>query len=45
MPSGRERPVAKQMKCWEILKKNYSLVENEAYFGQNSTPLLILKRK
>ena len=45
MPSGRERPVAKQMKCWELLKANYKLVENEAYFGQNSTPLLILKRK
>ena len=45
MPSGRERPIEKQMKCWEILKENYRLVESEAYFGQNSTPLLILKRK
>ena len=45
MPIGRERPIEKQMKCWEILKEKYNLVENEAYFGQNSTPLLILKRK
>ena len=45
MPVGRERTVEKQMKCWEILKEKYSLVGNEAYFGQNSTPLLILKRK
>ena len=45
MPSGRERAVEKQMRCWELLKKNYKLVESEAYFGQNSTPLLILKRK
>ena len=45
MPSGRERSVAKQMKCWEILKENYRRVDSEAYFGQNSTPLLILKRK
>lgn len=45
MPSGTERSVEKQMKCWELLKENYKLVEKEAYFGQNSTPLLILKRK
>ena len=45
MPRGTERSVEKQMRCWELLKKNYSLVAKEPYFGQNSTPLLILKRK
>jgi len=45
MPKGTERPIDKQMKCWELLKENYKLEDRIPYFGQNSTTLLILKRK
>lgn len=45
MPSGTERPAADQIRYWELLKKSYDLVDREQAFGQNATPLLILKRK
>ena len=44
-PSCIERPVSKQVEYWGLLKKNYELVRREESFGQNSTPLLILKKK
>ena len=45
MPKGVERSVEKQMACFTLLKKNYSLVDREEWFGQNGTTLLILKHK
>ena len=45
MPVGTERPIGDQMRYWELLKKKYALADREESFGQNSTPLLILKRK
>ena len=45
MPSGRERPIGDQIKYWELLKKSYEHVDTEEAFGQNSTPLLMLKHK
>ena len=45
MPAGTERPIGDQMRYWELLKKKYALADREDAFGQNSTPLLILKRK
>ena len=45
MPVGTERPIGEQIHYWELLKKRYSLVWREEAFGQNATPLLILKRK
>ena len=44
-PSCRERPVPKQIEYWGLLKKNYEMIRREEAFGQNATPLLILKRK
>ena len=44
-PVCRERSMDLQMEYWSILKRNYKLVEREEAFGQNATPLLILKRK
>ena len=44
-PRCDERPVAVQMDWWALLKKNFALVDREEAFGQNATPLLILKRK
>ena len=44
-PSCAERPVSKQVEFWTLLKKNYEMVRREEAFGQNATPLLILKRK
>ena len=44
-PVCSERPIEKQMEYWHLLKKNYKLVDREEAFGQNATPLLILKRK
>ena len=45
MPSGKERPISDQIKYWELLKKSYDLADREDSFGQNATPLLILKRR
>ena len=44
-PVCQERSMDLQMEYWSILKRNYKLVEREDAFGQNATPLLILKRK
>lgn len=44
-PKCGERPVDRQMEFWKILKRNYTLVSREEQFGQNATPLLILRRK
>ncbi len=44
-PKCGERPVEKQMEYWNLLKKDYELVSKEDNFGQNSTTLLILKKK
>ena len=44
-PVCTERPVEQQMEYWCLLKDRYRLVEREEDFGQNSTTLLILKRK
>jgi branched-subunit amino acid transport protein len=43
-PSCVERDIKEQIEFWEILKKRYKLVSRKDRFGQNSTPLLILKR-
>ena len=45
MPVGSERPIGDQMRYWEHLKKKYTLAHREEAFGQNSTPLLILRRR
>ena len=44
-PKCDERPVVQQLDFWTCLKKNFGLVGREEAFGQNATPLLILKRK
>lgn len=44
-PKCDERPIEQQMEFWGLLKRNYEMVLKEDSFGQNSTPLLILKRK
>jgi hypothetical protein len=45
MPSGRERSISDQLRYWKLLKARYDMVDREDAFGQNSTPLIILKRK
>lgn len=44
-PRCDERPVDQQMEYWDILRRRYDFVVREDDFGQNATPLLILKRK
>ena len=44
-PVCDERPVEQQMEYWGLLKKDYELVSRVEAFGQNSTTLLILRRK
>ena len=44
-PKCDERPVVQQLDFWTLLKKNFELVGREESFGQNATPLLLLKRK
>lgn len=44
-PSCRRVDPARQIEYWNLLKSNYDLVAKEDNFGQNATPLLILKRK
>lgn len=44
-PKCDERPWDQQREYWRILKSRYDLVMREDAFGQNATPLLILKRK
>ena len=45
MPSGRERSITDQLRYWKLLKARYELVDREDAFGQNATPLIILRRK
>lgn len=44
-PSCNERSVATQLKYWALLGETYEPAFREESFGQNSTPLLVLKRK
>jgi hypothetical protein len=44
-PRCGERPIARQLEFWTILKKRYDIVMREERFGQNATPLLVLRLK
>ena len=44
-PRCDARPMDRQMEYWDILRRRYEFVVREDDFGQNATPLLILKRK
>jgi len=44
-PVCNERPIDQQLDYFQLLKKNYGVVERVANFGQNATTLLILERK
>ena len=44
-PRCDERPMDRQLEYWNILHRRYEFVVREDDFGQNATPLLILKRK
>lgn len=44
-PICNERAPDQQLAYWKLLKENYRLVAKEEAFGQNATPLLILKKK
>lgn len=44
-PVCGERPLARQMEYWSILKQRYALVGRTEMFGQNATTLILLKRK
>lgn len=44
-PVCNERPVARQVKMWKAVNRHYSVIDEEAHFGQNATHLRILKRK
>ena len=44
-PRCDERPLEKQMEYWNLLRDRYEFVIREDDFGQNATPLLILKKK
>ena len=45
VPSCRERDFDTQMKYWQLVSKHYDRVACVENFGQNSTPLMILRRK
>lgn len=45
VPECTETPIGRQMEFWKILERRYELVFREEAFGQNATPLLVLKRK
>ena len=45
MPSGKERSVVDQLRYWKLLKLKYEMAWREDAFGQNATPLIVLKRK
>ena len=44
-PRCDERPMRQQLEYWDLLRRRYEFVLREDDFGQNATPLLILKRK
>jgi len=44
-PACGMRPIEQQMSYWGLLKKSFELTDRVEAFGQNATPLLILKRK
>ena len=44
-PACTERPVGTQLAYWKLLKDAYEPVFREEAFGQNATPLMVLKRK
>lgn len=44
-PACNERDLKQQISYWSILENNYQIVLREDNFGQNSTPLVVLKRK
>lgn len=44
-PACKERSVTTQLKYWAILSEFYEPAFREEFFGQNATPLLVLKRK
>lgn len=44
-PRCDERPVERQLEFWDILAKNYEIVLKEDNFGQNSTTLMVLRKK
>ena len=44
-PQCSETPMERQMELWRILKEKYDLVFKEDDFGQNATPLLVLRRR
>ena len=44
-PRCDERPMDQQLEYWNILHRRFDFVVREDGFGQNATPLLILKRK
>ena len=44
-PACTERPIGPQLAYWKLLKDAYEPVFREEAFGQNATPLMVLKRK
>lgn len=44
-PRCNERPLDRQLEYWDILHRRYELATRVENFGQNATPLLILKRR
>ncbi len=44
-PRCDETPIERQIEYFQLLKKDYDLVQKVDNFGQNATSLLILKRK
>ena len=44
-PECGEVPFETQREYWRLLKRDYELVMEENDFGQNATPLLILRRR
>ncbi len=44
-PVCNERAPDRQLAYWNLLKESYRFVAKEEAFGQNATPLLILKRR
>lgn len=43
-PKCDERPMEDQLAYWQLLKRRYRLVDREEAFGQQTTPLVILRR-